>query len=178
MTTQKKPKIEPRVIITPKIPTTRILKTVNNISEIPVKIGYRIGKYDWSFDGRDKRKVLYMQNMSGMLTIIKKKYIKPAMKNISYLKNTFNFNPEDPTFRSKNTFYYLVDIHNGQLHIETKQTSIHPEMVGKILKRNIIKQLVSGLEAAPMASTIVMLLLGAGLGLACGYILGNFVPFG
>jgi hypothetical protein len=131
---------------------------------------------DWRLDKLDKRKVYFVRIIAGVPTRITQKTIKASTVNVGYRKLLFPIDIGKPSFRIKNTFYYVVDIHSGQLYFGDAKHSISPELLDSILVRNIAKNLVSGLESAPLFSSIIMILLGIGLGLALGFILGNYFP--
>ncbi len=133
---------------------------------------------DWSISGKDKHKVLYVQKVSGILTVVKTRYINPVRVLISFKDRSFPFYANIPSFRIKNTFYYLVDTMTGQLSLKDADSKLTPEIMDKVMKKNVIQQLVSGLEAVPLSSIIIYILLSAVMGLSLGYILGNFVPIG
>jgi len=131
---------------------------------------------DFKLDKLDKRKVYFVRTIAGVPTRICQKSIKAHAQNIGYRKLSFNIDIGKPSFRIKNTFYYVVDIHTGQLYFGDAKHGISPELLDSILVRNIAKNLVSGLESAPLFSSLIMMLLGTGLGIALGFILGNYFP--
>lgn len=133
---------------------------------------------DWSIGGKDKHKVLYVQKVSGISTVVKTRRINPIRVSISFKDRSFPFYSNTPAFRRKNTFFYIVDTLTGQLNLTDADNKLTPEIMDKVIKKNVVQQLVSGLEATPWSTLIVYIILALGMGVSLGYILGNFVPIG
>jgi hypothetical protein len=133
---------------------------------------------EWSITGKDKFVVKYMQKVSGILTVIQTRRINPTRVSIAYKDRSFPFYANIPSYRSKNTFVYLIDVFEGQLKLKDADATPNPEVMHKVLKKNVIQQLVSGLESTPFSQLLIYILLSVGLGISLGYIFGNFIPIG
>jgi hypothetical protein len=134
--------------------------------------------FEWSISGKDKFIVKYVQKVSGILTVIQTRKINPTRVSIAYKDRSFPFYSNLPTYRTKNTFVYLIDVFEGQLKLKDADATPNPEVMHKVLKKNVIQQLVSGLESTPLSTLIIYILLALGFGVSLGYIIGNFVPIG
>lgn len=132
--------------------------------------------WTWQIDRPDKRKVLIVRLTGNTPTVIAKKVIKESTQFISYKKKTYHIDINKLSFRQKNLFCYLLDPTKGQLHFEQMHKLVAPEMLEAILNRNVVKQLVAGLEAAPLIQNIVIMLLCLGMGIGAGFIIGNYFP--
>lgn len=159
----------------------KMLRTLKSHPEIhPV---YQIAKWksfesDETIDGSDRRKVLFIRSMSGIPTVLSRKIVKGRMKQIDYVKNNFDFDSAKPILRSRNTFYYAVDIDKGQMTLKEPSEPFVPSLRFKILKKGLVSQLVSGLDTKGFAEMLIYILLaGAAFGFM-GYIIGNVLPIG
>jgi len=128
---------------------------------------------------KDIYKLYFINPVSKIPTIIKMKKLKPDTKHIDYNKKTYDINLKNPLYRFKNKFIYAIDINAGQMSFIEIKEDINPEFKDMINRRQIIKQIVTGLENLkfPLSESIIYILLSVGLGLAIGYIIGNFIPF-
>lgn len=159
-------------------------KTFRTLKSHPeIKTAYTMARQkrlesDSTFDGTDRRKVLFVRSMSGVPSILTRKYVKGNRKQIDYIKDNFDFDSSRPAFRSRNTFYYLVDIQKGQMHLTQPSEPFIPALRFKILKKGLVSQLVSGLDTKGLAEMLIYILLaGAAFGFM-GYIIGNILPIG
>ena len=161
---------------------TMIIKRIEKrpfvIVDEPLKPAYQMSHMDWTIDNKDRRRILFVRLQSGILTVLKKKNIMGSTKMVSFLKNTFDIDTGKPAFRSKNTFYYLVDIQKGQLWFESSEPPISPSIIHKVLKESTVSQLVSGLDTRGMMGSILYLIIGIAIGALGGYIIGNLAPMG
>lgn len=132
--------------------------------------------WTWHIDMKDKRKVLIVRLTGNTPTVIAKKSIKDSTQFIRYGKKTYTIDINKPSYRQKNIFYYLLDPGKGQLHFYQMNKLVAPELLEAILNRNIVKQLVSGLEAVPLIQNIIIMLLCLGMGIGAGFIIGNYFP--
>jgi hypothetical protein len=156
-----------------KVPVKRVLR-----SEKDVRVATKISNHDWSIDNKNRRKVLFMRTMAGTPTVLNRKQLKGNSNEISYAKNNFDFDSGNPAFRSKDTFYYGMDIERGQLSFGKAKDSLLPELRFKILKKGLVSQLVSGLDTKGLAGIIMYILLAGGAFGCLGYIIGNVLPIG
>lgn len=133
---------------------------------------------DSTIDGSDVRKVLFIRYMSGVPSVLTRKQVRGNSKQINFAVSNFDFDSAKPLFRSRNTFYYGVDIEKGQVMLSNSNTTITPELRYKVLKKGIVSQLVSGLDVKGFGQIILYILL-AGSAFGClGYIIGNVLPIG
>jgi len=127
-------------------------------------------------DKPDRRKVLLVRIIGKTPTVVSRQFIKNDSQTVIFKNKVYVIDFDKPSYRVKNIFCYLVDIDQGQLHYEKTAKMIVPQLVHLILKRSIVKQLVTNLEKQPFAQSLILLILGIALGLAGGYILGNVLP--
>jgi hypothetical protein len=128
-------------------------------------------------DWPDKRSIWYVRHIVGVPTVVKKKKnIKTSISQVKFRDKVFTFDISKPAFRWKNYWYYLVDIDSGQMWFGSPPPAIAPELLDAVLVRKLGQQLVSALETASIFQNLVMILVFIGLGIAIGYIMGNFVP--
>lgn len=161
-----------------KVKSVRTLKSHPDIKQATQVSNWRNFEVDWSIDGKDKRRVLFVKHLSGIPTVLTKKLKKGFVRQVNIAENNFDFDSTKPAFRSKNTFYYLVDIDKGQLDFVIPPDPASPELRYKILKKGLVSQLVSGLDTKGLTEMILYILLaGAAFGFM-GYIIGNVLPIG
>ncbi|OGU58432.1 MAG: hypothetical protein A2V66_16345 [Ignavibacteria bacterium RBG_13_36_8] len=131
------------------------------------------------FTWRDKRRIWFVKEISGVYSVISKRKIKSGsiVKTISLRKNTFSFDIGLPVVRFRNIFFYFVDVDKGQITLKNPETIVTAELMDVTFKRNIAKQIVTGLESSFQFSNLVLILMGITLGALAGYIIGNFIPF-
>lgn len=132
-------------------------------------------------DKADKRKVLFVKNVGNIPTVISKRPIKVTTEQITFKigtkKLSFDFDINKPSYRYKNIYYYVIDISTGQLSFKKPSKQPAPELLHAIFRRQIIKQLVSGLEKGTPAMTgLMIILMCAGLFFLFGYLMGQFFP--
>jgi hypothetical protein len=128
---------------------------------------------DWSISGQDKNKLFYVREKSGILTVVKTKKISMNITLAGTKGHQFAFDSSKPAFRIKNTFYYIVDLKNGQLTFDKPVKPFSPKLWDAIMNQHIVKDLVSGLQNTQFKQMIFYLIIGAVIGLPLGYILGN-----
>jgi len=133
--------------------------------------------YGWN----EKRKIFFVRKIGDVYTVFKKRNITKGkiIRSVNIGKNTFTFDIGKPTYRRNNKCFYFVDVDKGQISISEKE---NPELSAKLLqatlKDEVGKQLVAGLDTNPFMGDIVMLIIGAIIGVLTGWILGNYFPFG
>lgn len=140
-----------------------------------------ISKANLKLDVKDKYKVILVRIVSGVLHVIKTQNIKIYTKEVAYRSARFTFDIAKPIYRKKNTYFYMVDIKEGQVTVKNYKLikgRVPPEMIESILYESIVQQTVAGLEKMKLGPIIVYVLLAAGMALACGYILGINFPTG
>jgi hypothetical protein len=128
---------------------------------------------DWSIDGKDKRKIFYVRNMNGILSVLMRKNLKINAVTAGLKGRTFPFDIGRPAFRNKNTFYYIVDVEKGQINFNTDiKPPVAPELWDAVMNRHIIKDLVSSLESPEIWASLLYIILALVAGLGLGAVLG------
>lgn len=134
---------------------------------------------DWnlgiSFARKDKYRILYLKTVSGIPSVRYKRDISPNVVQAGLKGKPFDFDIKRPAYRIKNRFIYFVDVDIGQLFLYEEKSTVSPQLRNSI-KREVVKQLVSGLENPPLFQNLALLLLCLGFGVVCGYILGLAFP--
>ena len=128
---------------------------------------------NWSFSGKDKNKLLYARNKGGILTVVSSKKISMNVTLVGTKGHQFAFDSSKPLFRIRNTFFYIVDLKNGQLTFDKPTKPFSPKLWDAIMNQHIIKDLVSGLQNVQFKQMIFYLIIGIAIGTPVGYILGN-----
>jgi hypothetical protein len=129
---------------------------------------------DWSFFGKDKNKLLYVRQKSGILTVTASRKISMSEKLVGMKGHQFAFDSSKPAFRIKNTFYYVVDLEKGQLDFDKNKKAFSPKLWDAIMNQHIVKDLVSGLQNVQFKQMVFYLLIGIAIGTPIGYIIGQF----
>lgn len=131
------------------------------------------------FSQNDKRIVVFTKNISGIDTVIGKRKVQSGTVNIKFRKALYPVSISIPTYRERNVFIYLIDVEYGQLSFAANEKLKIPlEIMDEIFSNQIIKQLVSTMNKTNSMSGLPLALALMGMGLAIGYIIGNFIPMG
>jgi len=125
---------------------------------------------------KDKRIIIFVSEISGIRSAVGKKKVKPHEDSVKYRGRTFPFDINNPIIRRKNKFIYYVDIRTGQCQISKQDVPINPKLFDLLISHEIIAQIVGAMKKRMKFEEIVILILGIGLGIAVGYIIGNYVP--
>ena len=128
------------------------------------------------FTRKDKRILCHVTKMSGVLTVVKKRKIPPHNDKATYRKTAFPFDIGNPAYRVKNKFYYFVDTKVGQLSFNAIKTPMSTKLLDLILNQEIVRQIIGTFKIRATSEMIMFMLLSLGMGLALGFIIGNFVP--
>lgn len=159
------------------IPQKQIIERKLAPNPIERKTTFKL--FDLSIDRYDKRKVHFVKSIANVPTRIKTRKIKSPGRYITFKNHTFEFDIAKPAYRIRNIFYYIVDIDKGQICFpEAAINASAPELLDKIVRRSLAKQLVSSVEKMPLSEVLLYILLSVGMGAGLGYILGNFFPMG
>lgn len=128
--------------------------------------------------GRDRRRVLFVKRIAGIQTVIGKKNIKSSTERVTFNKRQYPIDTKYPSYRTKKFYMYVLNVETGQLYFQANvENKIDSRLMDMIFNQEIVKQIVSSLTTKPMLDNIIMVLMGIGMGMAIGYIIGNFVPF-
>lgn len=133
---------------------------------------------DFEMDKRDKHKVKFVRMVSGFPDVIKTKKIKKFVTHVTLRDNTFAIDFNKPSYREKNTFFYLFDVSKGQMFFTPSDFGGPKGLTYLILRRNIIRQIVSGVEKKKLGEVLIYILLAVASAIPIGYILGNILPMG
>lgn len=124
----------------------------------------------------DKRKVIFVRKVSGIHTTINIRKISILTTAVKIGDKQFPIDISKPVFRIKNVFYYMIDVDSGQVIYAQKQSEVSPEILDMVIGKKIVSQIVSSLEKLNWKDYILYIILSIGLGLALGFILGNYFP--
>lgn len=128
----------------------------------------------------DKYLAVWCKDVSGTSVVLRKKRFRPdqVKDGMSYRGRTHSINVDAPIFRTANTYYYLIDLDKGQKAVGAIATVVSPKLMDAIMRKEIVKQLVSGLQGAgdwKLALIIGIIMLGCGI--LGGIIMGQFIDF-
>jgi hypothetical protein len=124
----------------------------------------------------EKRKVMFVVRMGKIPYVISVKNIDVTSQDVRYNRKLLH--PIDithPTFKRKNTFFYMVDIKSGQLSFSDSKAIFSPELFDTLVTNHLGKQLVAGLEASPFFQNIAVVLLGILCGTGIGYVIRDLI---
>ena len=125
---------------------------------------------------KDKRVIIFVSEISGIRSAVGKRKVKPHEDSVEYKSRTFPFDINTPIIRRKNKFIYYVDIRTGQCQISKQDIPINPKLFDLLISHEIIAQIVGAMKKRMKFEELVMMILGIGLGIAVGYIIGNYAP--
>jgi hypothetical protein len=133
---------------------------------------------DFQLDRNDKYKVKFVHMVSEVPHVLSTRKVKKFQSSVSEKGMTFTLDWNQPAYRQKNTFFYMIDIEKGQLLINARdeQKVVSPEATHMVIKRSGIRQLVMSMEKRKMGEIILYVILGVIAGVLGGYILGNVLP--
>ena len=133
---------------------------------------------DFRIDRNDKYKVKFVHMVSEVPHVLSTRTVKKFQTSVSEKGMTFTIDFNQPAFRQKNTFFYMIDIEKGQLLINARdeQKVVSPEATHMVIKRSGIRQLVMSMEKRKMGEIILYVILGVIAGMLGGYIVGNILP--
>lgn len=131
---------------------------------------------DFRVDKIDKYKVQFVRMMSGVPTIVSTRRIKKFQTEVSIKRSSFAIDFNHPSYRKKNTYYYLFDIEKGQMFYGSIDSKIMAEIVHLVVTKSGIRQLVTSVEKKKMGDILLYVILSIIVGLMGGYILGNILP--
>lgn len=135
------------------------------------------------YEKADRRRVVFVRVIAGVVTIIGKKRTKHTAKQIYFRGQQYPLDIMRPAYRRKNVFVYVIDIEEqggGQMQfgVEEHTKKMPKHLYDIMFKHEAIRQCILALEATGIGNWIWPILLGAIMGLFGGYILGNAVPLG
>lgn len=126
---------------------------------------------------REKKKICFGTVVSNTFTVIRTVKIKPNTTSVRLGDSSFHFDMSCPTLKNKNTLYYYIDTKKGQVSFKNQSIPlVSPELLDLIIVRKIGTQLLKVVEKTPMMGSLLIVLMGIGLGISLGFILGNFFP--
>lgn len=122
-----------------------------------------------------------------MFRKINDKYIQMDKKKIQINKNEWRYHNKDFTtfdinkvaFSDNKKNYYAFDYDTGEQLTFTKKgmpKKITIDEVDIYVNRNIIEQIVRGLEIPKVKGQYVMLIIGLAMGIAIGIVVGMYLP--
>lgn len=135
---------------------------------------------DFRVDRNDKYKVKFVHMVSEVPHVLSTRKIKKFQTTVSEKGMAFTIDYNQPAFRQKNTFFYMIDIDKGQLLINAHESQkiVSPEATHMVIKRSGIRQLVMSMEKRKMADIVVYIIISAIAGILGGFIIGNVFPMG
>jgi hypothetical protein len=126
-----------------------------------------------TYDRKDKKRLLIVRDISGIPTLVKKMKILGRTDKVRYGKKSFPFDMSAPTYRSRNTFYYVLDVDDGQMTLKNTLSPVSPNLLDIVMNRHVIKDLVSGLESTKFSELLLYILMALACGIPVGFIIGQ-----
>lgn len=133
---------------------------------------------DFGIDKTDKYKVKFCRMISGVPSVVSTRRIKKFSTVVHEHGLSFGIDFNKPTYRQKNTYYYMFDIENGQMLVGTAGQTISPALTNMIVKKSGIRQLIMGMEKRKLGDILIYILLAIACGVMGGYLLGTAFPMG
>lgn len=130
---------------------------------------------------REHYRVLYMRRISGILTIVGRKNIKPSTETVNFKGKTFEIDFAHPYYRNKKRVLFAIDVDLGTqiLDAETKDDRFSPALMDGIITDKIVEQVVSTVNREKlMTGPIIFIIMALALGICLGYIIGSYYPMG
>ena len=131
---------------------------------------------DFRFDHTDKYKVKFVRMISGVPSVVSIRRIKRFETSVSVKGMSFAIDFDAPTYRQKNTLYYVFDVELGQMQFIPPEPGVYPALNHLLLKRAGIRQLVMGMEKRKLADILIYIILAIAVGIMGGYLLGLAFP--
>jgi hypothetical protein len=103
-----------------------------------------------------------------------------AADGVSYRGRTHTIDLRKPIYREKGKFYYLIEMESGQISVgEGKEPPVSPKLMDSIMRKEVAKQLVMGLEpTGDLKSMLLVIVVVAVAGILGGFILGQLFHLG
>jgi len=124
-----------------------------------------------------KYKIIFLNDVNGILTIVKIKRIKVTTKKITFRKKGFIIDTSK-VIRKGNILYCFVDLKNQQIELtyEKIKPVLSPEAMKTFIGDETITQIVNALGVKKsIMEFLIYLVCGLGVGLFIGYILAGFI---
>lgn len=128
----------------------------------------------------DKRRVLFMRNVAGVMTIIGRAKAKSTQDKILFKHEPYPIDILKPAYRRKNIFVYVIDTDNPGSQLSLQGIYDDKNIVNKILwdqifRREIIRQLVSSLMTPGLSAPLIVILLSLLGGFGIGFIVKSLM---
>lgn len=124
--------------------------------------------------GKEKYRVLYMRNISGIMTRVGRKNIKASTQTVNFRKKTFKIDFTNPYYRSRKRILFAIDIDTNK-QISSKEPvkdPISPELMHQLFIKESVGQMVQAVDKENYSmNTIILVILGSFLGLTSGFII-------
>jgi hypothetical protein len=123
---------------------------------------------------------IFSRGVSGASVVVRRRRFNPdkASEGVSFRGRSHPIDLSHPIYREKKRYYYLIDVDGGQRTVQDIGSTVSPKLMDAVMKREIAKQLVAGLQGVgdwKLALIIGLICLGAGI--MGGIVLGQFIDF-
>ena len=128
------------------------------------------------FDKRKKYLAVFLIKEGVSYSIEGKKLFNPMKNEVSFRKNLYSINTTTYTYSKGLTRFYFIDTDSKHLLLfvkKTKDIKTDSEILHKIVKGSLIKQLVSDLGNIDYKTIIFNLIIGLIIGGLIGYLVGG-----
>lgn len=129
---------------------------------------------------KEKYYVIFSRDVSGSQVVVARRQFNPdaASDGVSYRGKSHTIDLKKPIYRENGKFYYMVDMEAGQKPLgEGKEPPVSPKLMDAIMRKEVAKQLVMGLEGMgnwKFVLFVALIVLAAGL--LGGFVLGQVIP--
>ena len=128
------------------------------------------------FNKRKKYLAIFLIKEGNSYSIEGRKLFNPMKNEVSFRKNLFGINISTYTYSKGLTRYYFIDTASKHLLLfekKSKEIKTDSEILHKIVKGSLIKQLVSDLGNIDYKTIIFNLVIGLIIGGLIGYLVGG-----
>jgi len=124
--------------------------------------------------GKLKYRVMMVRLVGDVPNVIEVRKLNLKTKRVQVGTKLFEIDVNLPYYRRREKMIYMLDVDNGQVTTRSHIPAPSAVMVKKVWKDEVIRQFTSGMEGSLFnMTTIIIVILAAGMGLALGYILGG-----
>jgi hypothetical protein len=126
---------------------------------------------------RDRYLIYFCRKEQGEYSVLAKKRLKVAQKEVSFKKQAFVLDYERIMLRRGRTHILAVDVAGGQIAPVGAKDSVSSAFVQAVMIDKLGSQFVSGL-ASGLGKAWLDIVIGLCIGLPIGIIVGQYVSFG
>jgi len=125
---------------------------------------------------KDRRRAFIGKWIADVFTVTERRTVTAYTKNIPIRKGKMDilvpFNISKPTFRTRRTWIYCVDVDSAQIGFVENTFNVASELNDMVFAKGTIKHIVSGINKPQIAGFVLYILLGIAIGIPSGILIG------